>query len=37
MVIGVSQGHKTAQELVGVGYKCSNQGKFVGNVFRIFT
>jgi large subunit ribosomal protein L6 len=29
MVIGVSQGHKTAQELVGVGYKCSNQGNLL--------
>ncbi|MCC7297082.1 MAG: 50S ribosomal protein L6 [Bacteroidia bacterium] len=26
MVIGVSEGHKVSQELVGVGYKVSNQG-----------
>jgi len=29
MVIGVSQGHKTVQELVGVGYKCSNTGNLL--------
>lgn len=29
MIIGVSQGHKTEQELVGVGYKCSNQGNLL--------
>lgn len=29
MVVGVSQGHKTEQELVGVGYKCSNQGNLL--------
>ncbi len=31
MIIGVSQGHKTEQELVGVGYKCSN----VGNILEL--
>ena len=29
MVVGVSKGHKTQQELVGVGYKCSNQGNLL--------
>jgi len=29
MVEGVSKGHKTQQELVGVGYKCSNQGNLL--------
>lgn len=29
MVVGVSQGHKTVQELVGVGYKCSNTGNLL--------
>lgn len=29
MVIGVSQGHSTKQELVGVGYKVSNQGNLL--------
>ena len=29
MVIGVSQGHSVRQELVGVGYKVSNQGNLV--------
>jgi large subunit ribosomal protein L6 len=29
MVIGVSQGHSVKQELVGVGYKVSNQGNMV--------
>jgi large subunit ribosomal protein L6 len=29
MVIGVSQGHKVRQELVGVGYKVSNEGNLV--------
>lgn len=29
MVIGVSEGHKVSQELVGVGYKVSNQGQLL--------
>ncbi|MFM8996481.1 MAG: 50S ribosomal protein L6 [Bacteroidota bacterium] len=29
MVVGVSQGHTVKQELVGVGYKVSNQGNLV--------
>jgi len=29
MVIGVSQGHSVRQELVGVGYKVSNEGNLV--------
>lgn len=29
MVIGVAQGHKSVQELVGVGYKVTNQGNIV--------
>lgn len=29
MVVGVSQGHSVKQELVGVGYKVSNQGNMV--------
>jgi large subunit ribosomal protein L6 len=29
LVIGVSQGHKVSQELVGVGYKVSNQGQLL--------
>lgn len=29
MIIGVTQGHKTQQELVGVGYKCSNVGNLL--------
>ena len=29
MVAGVSEGHKVVQELVGVGYKVSNQGNLV--------
>jgi large subunit ribosomal protein L6 len=29
MVVGVSQGHSVKQELVGVGYKVSNQGNLV--------
>lgn len=29
MVVGVSAGHKVIQELVGVGYKVSNQGNLV--------
>jgi large subunit ribosomal protein L6 len=28
-VIGVSKGHSTKQELVGVGYKASNQGQIL--------
>jgi large subunit ribosomal protein L6 len=29
MVVGVSEGHKVSQELVGVGYKVSNQGQLL--------
>lgn len=29
LVVGVSQGHKVSQELVGVGYKVSNQGNLL--------
>ena len=29
MVTGVSEGYKTSQELVGVGYRCSNQGNLL--------
>lgn len=29
MVVGVSEGHKVSQELVGVGYKVSNQGQIL--------
>jgi large subunit ribosomal protein L6 len=29
MVVGVSQGHSVRQELVGVGYKVSNEGNLV--------
>lgn len=29
MVVGVSEGYKTQQELVGVGYKASNQGQIL--------
>ena len=29
MVIGVSEGYKTTQELVGVGYRASNQGQLL--------
>lgn len=29
MIVGVSEGHKVTQELVGVGYKVSNQGNLV--------
>lgn len=29
MVVGVSTGHKVSQELVGVGYKVSNQGQLL--------
>lgn len=29
MIVGVSEGHKVVQELVGVGYKVSNQGQML--------
>ena len=29
MIVGVSEGYKTVQELVGVGYKASNQGQLL--------
>lgn len=29
MIVGVSEGHKVSQELVGVGYKVSNQGQII--------
>lgn len=29
MVIGVNTGHQTKQELVGVGYKCTNEGNLL--------
>lgn len=29
MIVGVSEGHKVSQELVGVGYKVSNQGQIL--------
>lgn len=29
MVVGVSEGHKVRQELIGVGYKVSNQGQIL--------
>jgi large subunit ribosomal protein L6 len=29
MIVGVSEGHKVSQELVGVGYKVSNQGQLL--------
>jgi len=37
LVIGVGTGHSVTQELVGVGYKVSNQGNLVEFVYVILT
>ena len=37
MVIGVTEGYKTQQELVGVGYRATNQGNTLDLSFRILS
>jgi ribosomal protein L6P/L9E len=37
MVVGVTDGYKLQQELVGVGYRATNQGNTLDLVFRIFS